>query len=85
MESEGKKACKIEQTCHTDLHMLLENKLNKKFHYKKQTFVKHFSQIQKESFEICKVHHANRAIKVRSTRANHCVSNWFQKLSQLQL
>jgi hypothetical protein len=30
MESEGKKACKIEQTCHTDLHMLLEHKLKKK-------------------------------------------------------
>ncbi len=47
-----KKACKIEQTCQTDLHMLLGHKLKKRFHYKKKTFVKHFSQIQKESFEI---------------------------------
>jgi hypothetical protein len=50
----------------------------KKLPLQNKTFVKHFSQIQKESFKICKVHHANRASKVCSTRANHCFSNWFQ-------
>jgi hypothetical protein len=43
---------------------MLSAQTQKKIPLQKKTFVKHFSQIRKESFEICKVHHANRASTV---------------------
>ncbi len=81
VESNGewrKKACKIEQTCHTDLHMLLEHKLKKKFHYKKRHLLNIFLKSKKKIIRDLQSASSKQSKHSTSTRANHCFSNWFQ-------
>ncbi len=73
-----KKVCKIEQTCHTDLHMLLEHKLKKKFHYKKRHLLNIFLKSKKKIIRDLQSVSSKQSKHSTSTRANRCFSNWFQ-------